>query len=184
VYTGLVIKQMKTNRGTEWLMRSMRWMMKSVSPSMRETVDGEGNKVVMSPIAATAQRMAVSTKSEKVSEDGMNVEEDLTSLGDTFVGKKGRPLDSEARKTAMCKPEELSKHFFEVDEEYTMEFYQHLFDPVTFHMNVVGMTTFDVASVLGDQPVRIVSKLLSSDEYLWDIEMWHERLLLEATSSN
>ncbi|GMI51498.1 hypothetical protein TeGR_g7955, partial [Tetraparma gracilis] len=181
VYTGQVISQIKSNRGTEWLMRSMRWMLRSLSPAMKETVDGAGNKVVMSPVAATAQRMAIGSKNDNSSSAavhaGQECEEDITVLGSRFVGKKGVPLNSESRKKVMCGEEELKKHYYETDVEYTFEFYQHLFDPVTFHMNVVGMTTLDVASVLGNKPVRIVSKLLTEDEYLWDVEMWHERLL-------
>jgi hypothetical protein len=165
-------------------MRSMRWMLKSLSPAMKETVDKEGNKVVMSPVAATAQRMYIGNNSGQtgaaVSDDGMVIEEDVKCLGPQFVAaKKGHPLplNSESRKKLMCSEAELSKHWYETDIEYTFEFYQHLFDPVTFHMNVVGMTTMDVASVLGSKPVRIVSKLLNSDEYLWDVEMWHERCM-------
>ena len=50
-----------------------------------------------------------------------------------------------------------------------------MFDPCSFHLNVVGMTTCDVVNVIGQQPIRLMAKVLDKDEYLWDLEMFHER---------
>lgn len=179
VYTGQEIKSIKTDRGTVWLMSSMRWMMKSLSPAMRELEDKQtGNKMVLAPVATTAQRMAVRTKDEPsaLNEDCDEVEEDLTKLGGgSYMTRKGTPLGPEPRKKKMSKPEELNKYTFDTINTYTMEFYQHLFDPLTFHTNVVGVSTFDVCSVIGRQPVRIMARLWDSEEYLWSFELWHQR---------
>jgi len=179
LYTGQVMKQQKKDRSTDWLMSSMRWMLKSLSPAMKETMDKDRNKVVVSPVAATAQRMCVGRNGVRM--EGMEVEEDCTVLGSEFVSKKG-PLNPEARKKAMCSPSVLSKHSYKKDMTYTFEFYQHLFDPLTFHMNVVGLSTLDVVGILGRQPVRIVTRRESEDgegELAWDIEMWHRRVFEE-----
>jgi len=181
-YTGQEIKSVKTDKGTAWLMSSMRWMMRSLSPAMRELEDKNGNKMVLAPVAATAQRMAVRTKDEPsaLNESGDTVEEDLTKLGGgTFKTPKGTALGPENRKKIMSKPEELNKYTFDTENTYTMEFYQHLFDPLSFHMNVVGLSTFDVCSVIGRQPVRIMARLWDTEEYLWSFELWHERVFTE-----
>jgi len=181
LYTGQVMKQHKKDRSTDWLMKSMRWMLKSLSPAMKETVDDEGNKVVVSPVSATAQRMCVGR--DGVRSDGMEVDEDCTTLGQGFFNKKG-PLNPEARKKVMCSPSVLSKHSYKTGTTYTFEFYQHLFDPLTFHMNVVGLSTLDVVGVLGRQPVNIVTRRYNEaeggeGEVAWEIEMWHRRVFEE-----
>jgi hypothetical protein len=79
----------------------------------------------------------------------------------------------------------LSKHSYNTDTTYTFEFYQHLFDPLTFHMNVVGLSTLDVVGVLGRQPVRIITQRERGSaeggdwEIAWDVEMWHRRVFEE-----
>ena len=187
LYTGQIIKPMKVNKGTDLLMSSVRWMMKSMSPAMREAKDKDGNKIVLSPVAATAQKMAIRGLDEPsaINEDGDVVEEDLTKLGQEvkFITKKGLPLKPERRKKLMSNEHEREKYSYDTESTYTFEFYQHLFDPLTFHMNVVGMTTFDVVSVLGRQPVRIMAKLWGSEEYLWDVEMWHSRIFNEGSET-
>tara|TARA_B110000971_G_scaffold216362_1_gene251275 strand:+ start:431 stop:967 length:537 start_codon:yes stop_codon:yes gene_type:complete len=162
-------------------MNSMRWMLKRLNPATIETVDGDGNKLVMSPVAATAQRMGVKEKgSGSGSKGGMNancdeVEENCLILGNEFISKSGLAISSEQRKKKMGEKKELGKHSFETGLEYTFEFYNHLFDPCSFHLNVVGMTTCDVVNVIGQQPIRLMAKVLDKDEYLWDLEMFHER---------
>ena len=73
---------------------------------------------------------------------------------------------------------------FDTENTYTMEFYQHLFDPLSFHMNVVGLSTFDVCSVIGRQPVKIMARLWDTEEYLWSFELWHERVFQEDAAKN
>ena len=182
LYTGQVIKQQKKDRSTDWLMKSMRWMLKSLSPAMKETLDKDGNKVVVSPVSATAQRICVGRDGVRM--EGMEVEEDCTLLGPMFSNKKG-PLNPLERKKIMCSPSVLSKHSYNTDTTYTFEFYQHLFDPLTFHMNVVGLSTLDVVGVLGRQPVRIITQRERGSaeggdwEIAWDVEMWHRRVFEE-----
>jgi len=170
---------MNPNSGNKWLMKSMRWMLKSLSPAMKETVDGEGNKIVMCPVVATAQRLSIKNVGDK---SAMNfncdaVEEDCLFLGENFAARN-KPtvsISSELRKKLMC-GKELDKHYFETDKEYTFEFYNHLFDPKSFHMNLAGLSTLDVVSVIGQQPIRLMAKLFDRDDYLWDLELWNSRV--------
>ncbi len=192
VYTGQIIRQTKDDKGTNWLMKSLRWMLKSLSPAMREMTDGGGNKVVVSPVAATAQKMCVRPwgEGDGMDDDALEVDEDLRILGPHFRNRKGLSLPSETRKKMLTNEAELQKHWYEPGLTYTFEFYQHLFDPVSFQMNIVGITTFDVANVLGPQPIRIMAKIADPDGagdgiegstnegdegFLWDLEMYHER---------
>jgi len=179
-YTGQVIKEMNVSRGNTWLMNSMRWMLKSMSSAMKESVDENGNKVVMCPVVATAQRLAIKELGDKsaINFNNDGVEEDCVCLGEKFVSKGGLSVNSEQRKKKMC-TKEIDKHYFEVDKLYTFEFYNHIFDPASFHMNIVGMTTFDVVNVIGQQPVRLMAKVVDGEDYLWDLELWNSRVFQE-----
>ena len=132
---------------------------------------------LVSPVASTAQKIRITNKKSEeggevgsprrsldvsaIAEDDDNVTEDCRILGAPFsqnppysFSKSDRtrvekvPIHPETRKKKMSYPAELSKHHYDTDREYTFEFYQHVFDPLTFHMNVIGMTTVDVAELV------------------------------------
>ena len=87
---------------------------------MKETVDADGNKVVMCPVVATAQRLAIRDLGSAGSAINFNcdaVEEDCVALGEKFVirGNTGITIPSEQRKKLMCS-KEIDKHYFEVSK--------------------------------------------------------------------
>jgi len=71
------------------------------------------------------------------------------------------------------KKEQLKNKFFEPGLYYSFEFFQHLFDNITYKINL-GFSA-DVCKILNGQPLRIMAKDSESGDYLWDFEMWHDK---------
>lgn len=62
---------------------------------------------------------------------------------------------------------------------YTFDFYQHMLYPASLEFKV-ALGTFDLARYLNSQPILMMAKLWGSDRYLWNVELWHEKLLNKA----
>lgn len=85
-----------------------------------------------------------------------------------------------------------SKHVFDVNKEYTFEFYQHLLllsEPDEFKINMGHNFQIGLTKALNGQPIKILAarrraKLGSNDknskeriaEVLWSFDLWHQSL--------
>jgi len=69
---------------------------------------------------------------------------------------------------------EFSTHYV-----YTFDFFQHLLDVKDYSLNV-GITTVSLAPSLDGQPIQLLAKVGSTNEYLWNFQLWHEDLLNDA----
>ena len=59
---------------------------------------------------------------------------------------------------------------------YTFDFYQHLMAPADFTFDL-SVTSFDMSKYLNGQPLSVMARSYSSGGYLWNFELWHEKLL-------
>ena len=67
---------------------------------------------------------------------------------------------------------------------YTFNNYQHYFGPADFCLDLM-VVRYDVCGFLGDrasgvpsQPLLMaMAKDIETGEYLWNLELWHEKLL-------
>ena len=64
---------------------------------------------------------------------------------------------------------------------YTFDFYQHLFLPLDFKLVFPVAGAFDLVRHLNGQPIHFMAKT-AAGEYLWNFELWHERLLEAQTT--
>ena len=73
----------------------------------------------------------------------------------------------------MTKPSSRAGLHFTPGPVWTMHFWQHLFDPKSFKLDL-RVVSIDASKYLGDMPVRIWARARDG-RVLWDLQMWHRR---------
>lgn len=126
----------------------------------------------LSPMAATTKILRAEREGEELDILSHNIEEDTSLLGGTF--RSG--MDPHARKKHFSKPENLKMHFFEPGVVYTFDFWQNMFSASTFQMDV-GIWKVPLADYLNAQPCQIMAKDVTTGEFAWNVEIFHESLV-------
>lgn len=91
-----------------------------------------------------------------------NIQEDCSVLGGTFA--KG-DVSISRRKRLLSNPERSKKYMFDTETTYTFEFYQNLFDAMTYSLDI-GFTKIGCSRVLDGQPIQWLGKMRDG-RYLW-----------------
>ena len=63
------------------------------------------------------------------------------------------------------------------DHVYTFHIWQHLIDFSAYKLSVGGFVNLDLTQALNCQPLQLTVKDTHSDEYMFSMLVWHERLL-------
>mmetsp|Transcript_24583 Transcript_24583/g.38749 ORF Transcript_24583/g.38749 Transcript_24583/m.38749 type:complete len:358 (-) Transcript_24583:191-1264(-) len=159
---------------------------KTLSPSMEANIIAENNKEMipnetyfMSPLAGTASVIQVTDEKNKPPLNStIRILEDLSALGGDFEESLKKYPDMEKRiawrRKYFQKIKNLEKFEFDTSEIWTFDFYNDKLLMDSLELAILGKR-FDLTKYLAGQPLRIMSKIRDSENYLWNFELWHER---------
>jgi len=95
-------------------------------------------------------------------------------------------LSSSSRTSLLSKRKELAKYTYDPKLVYTFDFYQHVLNLGTMMINL-GFTSLDAYKFIGQSPIQTMAVVWNpvddgivntdSMNFLYYIEMWHERIL-------
>eukprot|EP00878_Enallax_costatus_P000528 GHUV01000623.1.p1 GENE.GHUV01000623.1~~GHUV01000623.1.p1 ORF type:complete len:349 (+),score=116.38 GHUV01000623.1:263-1309(+) len=136
----------------------------------------------MNPVLAACQLVNVSEPGSepKLSE----ATEDMRLFSADLADKKGNPVSSDKRRKWCDVPKNLAGKQFTPDHVYTFHIWQHLIDFSTYKANLGGLLNLDLTTFLNCQPLQLTCKDTSTDEYMFSMLVWHEKLLYPDTSSS
>ncbi|KAL7451368.1 hypothetical protein ACHAWC_003199 [Mediolabrus comicus] len=103
--------------------------------------------------------------------------EDCSVLGGVFSDGK---VTASKRKRMLSNPK-TNQYSFDTESVYTFEFYQNLFDATTYSLDL-GFTKIGCSHILNGQPIQWLGKLRDG-RYLWNFQIWHEKLLKVASQA-
>ena len=106
---------------------------------------------------------------------GINLEENFGEF------EFDTPMSQEQRKKFLSSKKNYIGKKFRKDHFYSFDFYQDKLDLETFNLKVLG-SNYDIQPYLKGQPIRILSRILQSEDnltsqYLWNFELWHEKVV-------
>ena len=162
------------NLPPRWVLSTIFGVVRKLSPGLKEDVQGD-KPYCLSLLAATAQALRCDLPGQEP-KFLADVEEQTHLLGAHFGT---RAVPSVERKKFFSLPDNAGKYQFKSEYVYTFDFYQHMFLPTTFTLAVPIGGSFDLAKHLNGQPIHFMAKS-EAGEYLWNLELWHERLLAAA----
>lgn len=143
----------------------MLQLFKLLAPLLRVNVTKDAGNYMLTPLAQTVQSMQVSKEPVELALN--TVVEESNEL------HFGKDLSFVERKKLLAKPMELAKHTFNKEYYYTFDFYDDKLDFEKFELHAVHK--FDLISYLLGQPIRLLAKIdVADNEYLWNVEIWHE----------
>ncbi|CAM9289874.1 unnamed protein product [Ectocarpus fasciculatus] len=177
VYTGQAYDRPFTQLPAKWLIRSAFSLIRRLSPALREDITGE-RPYMVSPLAATAQSMRAEAPGDEVAIVG-DLGEETGLLGESFMDSR---VPSSARKKFFNNPRNLKAYSFKPGVVYTFDFYQHLYNAVTFELDL-GFRKVKLADYLNHQPAQIMALDFDTGEMLWNVEIWNAALLKMANGS-
>ncbi|CBN73937.1 conserved unknown protein [Ectocarpus siliculosus] len=148
VYTGQAYDRPFTQLPAKWLIRSAFSLIRRLSPALREDITGE-RPYMVSPLAATAQSMRAEAPGDEVAIVG-DLGEETGLLGESFMDSR---VPSSARKKFFNNPRNLKAYSFKPGVVYTFDFYQHLYNAVTFELDL-GFRKVKLADYLNHQPAQ------------------------------
>jgi len=104
----------------------------------------------------------------------------------SLLGSSFDNMTSKQRQAYFSKPQNLSQHTFQPKYVYTFDFYQHLLNFSTFHIDL-GFIKYDFGKTLGARPLQVMAVVWNPTEnngippetpqYLYNFEVWHRRLI-------
>jgi len=105
----------------------------------------------------------------------MEIKENTARLGGVFAKK---PHSSKKRRRIFSSARLAHKYTFSPDDVYTFDFYQHLFDPATYSLQVggVGVLRVDFSRHSAGQPAQMMARTSNPGEYLFCFCLWHENV--------
>jgi hypothetical protein len=147
-------------------------IIRRLSPAVKEEYHEEGKVAMVSPVAATCQVLAVHRPGSEpcILEE---LVEDTVLLGATFAAGD---VSAKKRRSHLSHSKNLKNFEYSPELVYTFDFYQHLMIPSDFTFDL-SVTTFDMSKYLNGQPLSVMAKSYSLGAYLWNFELWHEKLL-------
>ncbi|CAM9945118.1 unnamed protein product, partial [Ascophyllum nodosum] len=170
-YTGQAFQRPFTKVPAKWLVRSAFAVIRRLSPALREDITGDLPYMV-SPLAATSQSIRAEEPGDECAIVG-DLDEETALLGGSFIERR---VPASARKKFFSNPRNLKAYSFKPGVVYTFDFYQHLYDAVTFEVDL-GFRKIKLADYLNQQPAQIMALDFETKEMLWNIEIWHAALL-------
>jgi hypothetical protein len=155
-------------------------ILRAMNPSLRMSLFARKPQV-WTFLGASAQVISIDTPGDEPDITRGSFEENNSKFGGAFAS--GR-LTSAQRRRLLADVKKAKQYSFSTDDVYTFDFYQHVFDPKTFTLNILGLDAFrvDVARHVGDQPPQIMARTSRPGEYLFCFCMWHERALARETN--
>lgn len=180
VQTGQEFNKPFVNIPAQFVIRPVMAIIRKLSPTLEADFFCD-RPYMLSPLICTAQAMHVTPSLDEAQDI---LEEPIEKTG--LIRKKnnlnaGSFGDSRSeRKSFFNQQDNLSNCSFHTGIVYTMDFYQHMFHPNTYEFNA-GIRNVSLISYLNGQPMTIMAKLRDTQQYLWNFEVWHEKLL-ETTS--
>lgn len=168
-----------------WAIRSVLSVMQALSPSLQSDLTCD-QPYARSAMAATVQAMSVTDPDNKKGRlpDIMEEPVENTKLirktnGQPINPSKRREMTSQQRKKYFSKRKNLLNSSFDPCFVYTFDFYQHMLQPSTFEFDagvpIIGNVL--LAPYLDGQPIQLMAKLVDTDDYLWNFELWHQQLI-------
>lgn len=106
-----------------------------------------------------------------------------TSLHKLLLLTVGDPLPADKRRKWCDIPKNLAGKQFVPDHVYTFHIWQHLIDFSTYSLSVGGFVNLDLTHALNCQPLQLTCKDTHSNEYMFSMLVWHERLLYGSDTS-
>lgn len=91
----------------------------------------------------------------------------------------GGPLPWMERKRLLAEAGNRAGWEFGTEHVYTFHFWQHMLDCALLQLDM-HVARFDLAAHLAGQPLQLMAKTRASNSYLWNLELWHEKLLKTA----
>mmetsp|Transcript_40128 Transcript_40128/g.78107 ORF Transcript_40128/g.78107 Transcript_40128/m.78107 type:complete len:373 (+) Transcript_40128:105-1223(+) len=161
-------------------------LFKTLSPSMEANIVAENDKTMlpnathfMSPLAGTASVIQITDeKNAPKLSPTTRIVEDLTGLGGDFTDSMKKYPDMEKRivwrRKFFQKIKNLEKYEFDTKKVWTFDFYNDKLLMDELKLAILG-SKYDITKYLAGQPLRILSKIKGTEEYLWNFELWHER---------
>ena len=104
--------------------------------------------------------------------------EDCSVLGGVFTNGN---VTASKRKKVLSNPKTNQSYSFDTESVYTFEFYQNLFDATTYSLDL-GFTKLGCSHILNGQPIQWLGKLRDG-RYLWNFQIWNEKLLKAASQA-
>ena len=65
---------------------------------------------------------------------------------------------------------------FDTENTYTFGFWQDIFDPVDYNAHL-PFGTYDISRYLNGQPMCVNGQIGINGPYLWDVKLWHTKLI-------
>ncbi|KXZ48703.1 hypothetical protein GPECTOR_26g606 [Gonium pectorale] len=90
-----------------------------------------------------------------------------------------QPASSEARRRYFTSPRNRTGLVYDTRRVWTFHFWQQYMDLSSYKLDFGGLT-YDLVRHLDGQPLQIMAKDESSSRYLFNVAVWHERLLASA----
>ncbi|KXZ48704.1 hypothetical protein GPECTOR_26g607 [Gonium pectorale] len=92
-----------------------------------------------------------------------------------------QPASSEARRRYFTSPRNRAGLVYDTRRVWTFLYWQQYMDLSSYKLDLGGLT-YDLIRHLDGQPLQIMAKDESSSRYLFNVAVWHERLLTSAVT--
>mmetsp|Transcript_33744 Transcript_33744/g.68776 ORF Transcript_33744/g.68776 Transcript_33744/m.68776 type:complete len:607 (-) Transcript_33744:144-1964(-) len=171
VLTGHEFVRPLKNLPHPWVLKTASNFISKVAPGSNVVIHTDQPKVE-AILAGTSQVIRGDEPGNEPNITTCNIQEDCSVLGGTFA--KG-DVSISRRKRLLSNPERSKKYMFDTETTYTFEFYQNLFDAMTYSLDI-GFTKIGCSRVLDGQPIQWLGKMRDG-RYLWSFQIWHEKLL-------
>ena len=201
VLTGQTFAAPFQNLPTNFLIKIVFSFLRSIAPGLQADVLCD-RPYLLTPLIAAAQTVHVATSMETapslesiVQRTIEDVEiEDTTLIGPSY---KARNMDASQRRKYF--KNSRNRQSGEAGEElkgngsqsttktanaynsnfiWTFGFWQDLFDPSDYNAHL-PFGSYDVSQYLDHQPMRIKAQVGVDGESLWDVQLWHTKLIRE-----
>lgn len=181
-----------------WIVTAFIKFISTLAPQLEATLDGNRPRF-LTPLVATAHTVVVKSSKDSLSQD---MEDDIEepssveatsalasvpdSLGvhvpDTTKSSIVSRMKARKRVFNALAAKKSSEPRFDIDKEYTFEFYQHLLDfgeELAIDMGRVGGKV-GLAQATDGQPLKIMAAYRDHETHeldtLWSFDIWHESL--------
>jgi hypothetical protein len=161
-----------------WLVRAATSLISRIAPGTDIVLNKQETRA-MSLLAATSQVVSIDPVGNEPEITNGNIEEDVSLFGGIFASGD---VSIYKRKHYLANPKHAAKYRFDTDSIYTFDFYQNLLDVGTYSLDL-GFKKIGLAKFLDGQPIQVMSKT-SDGRYLWNFQVWHEKLLPKSTTES
>ena len=136
------------------------------------------NPVILFPLLAGMQTVRADPPGQEphystCGQPNSIVENGELGFGPNYTSKVQTPAQ---RKKFMSKYGTDETLTFDPNLVYTFEEYTHTIHFPTYQMDF-GLFRCDLTSILNHEPLQVMAKCTSRNQYLWRFELWHEKLM-------